>query len=409
MPPTAQFTKSVAANINYWRQLTAELDDDMMTALVHERHNLFRAAEFGLGLADTWRDTADLIVQAFPLIRRFGDWREWIPILEKSVRQCSEDDLAVKGQALNQLGILYRIDRRFDTALTAHEQEEAVGHLLGEERRLAFSQLRYAETYWRLRRYDEAEAHAEAALASFTSIGADSEHIAACLNILGNIALGRGDLTTAAHNFRESLELYRQVEQPLNLAQVLNNLGRTLQQAGEMDGALASYREAKELLPPEKYAQDAVNVELNIGTFHFNQGNLVGAEEAFGRAYSIQRRHWVPTYYRAMTTMNLANIRLVQGRLDEAEANWRECIEGWRESDAHLMLANSLGGLAETLAAKGATDQAIPLFDEALAILAEYPNAAWAKRLNKLFKQEREDTILAVKDIGHPKPASDGR
>jgi tetratricopeptide (TPR) repeat protein len=103
--------------------------------------------------------------------------------------------------------------------------------------------------------------------------------------------------------------------------------------------------------------------------------------------------------------MNLANVLLAQEKLDESEAYWRECIPEWRQADAHLMLANSLGGLAETLVAKGDIDQAIVHFDEALEIIAEYPADVWARKLGGMFSQERAEALKAKNSGGHPQAA----
>ncbi len=51
MISTPQFTRSVAANVAYWRQRTSDLSERKLGALDRERQNLYRATEFGLSLS----------------------------------------------------------------------------------------------------------------------------------------------------------------------------------------------------------------------------------------------------------------------------------------------------------------------------------------------------------------------
>ena len=87
----------------------------------------------------------------------------------------------------------------------------------------------------------------------------------------------------------------------------------------------------------------------------------------------------------------LGNTLLKQERLAEAEAYLQEGTRLWLQSDDELMRANTLGTIAELYVRQGMTAEAVVLFDEALALLARYPDDASAKRLSADFtKQLRE-------------------
>ena len=121
------------------------------------------------------------------------------------------------------------------------------------------------------------------------------------------------------------------------------------------------------------------------------------AEAAFRRADSPYMRKQGRPYDRALTKMNLANVLLAQGRVNEAEKYWQASIQEWRQVDSRLMLANSLSGLAETYVEQGKFEEVIPLYQEALAIAIDHPDDAFAQRLRKRFEDALNDLgVLSV-------------
>ena len=117
MLPSAQFCESIAANMTYWRRRVNDLDKSDSRAFAGEEQNLFRAVKFGLELPQTWQDTAELIVDCWNLVKDHSFGTEWIPVLEAVVAGSDENNLNLKAQALDQLGILYRRNRQFNAAL----------------------------------------------------------------------------------------------------------------------------------------------------------------------------------------------------------------------------------------------------------------------------------------------------
>jgi hypothetical protein len=63
------------------------------------------------------------------------------------------------------------------------------------------------------------------------------------------------------------------------------------------------------------------------------------------------------------------------------------------------MLANSLSGLAETHVEQGKFEDVIPLYEEALAIVREFPDDTWAQRLRDRF----ENTLAELGDLSTEK------
>lgn len=398
MLPSAQFCESLAANVAYWRRRVSDLAIEDARSLTGEGQNLFRAAKFGLDLPQTWQDTAQLIVESWILVKEQSFGTEWIPLLKAVVSGSDENNLELKAQALDQLGILYRRDRQFDAALAAHEQEEQIGRDLGDQCRLAQAAMRFGETYWRMRQNEKAEGYTRTALKILLELKADPNVVATCYHDLGSINQNLGNLGASESQLRQALDLRREHGETLLVARTLMNLGLTLDSADHPEDAIDCYEEAKDLFASVNNEFELARVENCLGTLHYYQGNLDDAEAAFRRANSPYMRRQGRPYDRALTKMNLANVLLANGRINEAEKYWIACIQEWRLVNSPLMLANSLSGLAETYVERGNFEEVIPLYEEALAIVIEYPDDTFAQRLRKRFEDALTD--LGVFSMG---------
>ena len=387
--PSADFSRSVSANLAYWLIRSKELDDRTLHRLDDERHNLYRAARFGMGLESTLCDAARLILQIYPLIERRGYWRRWIPLLEEAENNCGEADAALQVRLLDRLGQCYRLNRQWEESIAKHRREETLATETGDQLLIAKSRLNLSQTYWSLRQYDEAVRHGEKALAGFTEFGGDAEQFGATTTILGLIALGRGKLETAETWLRQAVDAYRSIDRPALLARSLMNLTITLERDGRNEDALPYCQEALVILEPTEHELDKVRIELTLGTLYLNLKRLVEAEEAYKRANSPALRRMEDNYLRALLANNLGSVYLEMGHLEESERTLKESIILWRQSGGRLMLANTLGTMAETKLAMGCPQEALPFLEETIAICAEFPNDGWGKELLAKYSEIR--------------------
>jgi len=393
MGPSQKFAGSVAANVAYWRARLDDTSDESLKSIDFDRVNLYRAIEFGMGLPSTWHDTARLIVDCFSFIVQKGYYRDWIPLIDKVASCCAEEDLALKGRLLDQLGICYRRNRQIEAAIATHLDEERIGELLDDESRKAFARMQLSTAYWRQRNYALADEYGIAAMEGFSKLENNKDKVASCLVNLGNIASGRGDLSLAEERLKQSLNLYRQLDQPANLATALKNLSTVYETAGEYDEALLVLIEASDVLAPTEYEIDKAGIEINIGTLYFRKRELDLAEAAFRRADSPYMREHGPIFYRALTANNFGNVYLVREQWEEAELYLQASVRLFRQIQAQVNLANSLSGVAEAMIGMGREDGAIPLYDEAIEIVSGFPEDAWAQRLYDEFVQARDQLV----------------
>lgn len=387
--PSAEFRRSIGANLVYWLERTQDLDDKTLHGLDREQHNLFRAVNFGLQLKETYCEAANLILQIYPLIERRGYYRRWIPLLENAVGNCAASDQELIVHLLDRLGQCYRLDRRWDKSLARHHQEEDAAVQLGDMNLIAKARLNLSQTYWSQRRYDEAQAYGEKALSGFKKSNGNPEQFAATLSNLGLIALGRGELDAAEDWLEQTIAAYRSLKRPALLARSLMNLTITLERAGHVEKALAKCREAQVVLETTEHELDKVRVELTLGTLYMDLQQWENAENAYKRADSAALRRSGDAYLMAVTTNNLGSVYMEQGRLQESEWALKKAITFGRQSGAKLMLANILGSMAETKLAMDRPDEARPFLDEAIAIAAAYPDDGWGVHILQQYRALR--------------------
>jgi tetratricopeptide (TPR) repeat protein len=214
--------------------------------------------------------------------------------------------------------------------------------------------------------------------------------MAATLDILGLVAHGRGDYILAEARLSQSLNSWRQLNQPTELARALTNQAVTLQTQSKFEAALAHYQEAAAVLEPTASNLEKASVQNSLGTLHFTLGHLAEAEAAFRRANSSALQQSANPHLQAQVGQNLGNVLLEQGQLEGAEAYLSEAIVLWRQTEDEVMLATTLGNLAETWLKQGQPQAAVPLYDEAIALLARYPHDAWAVQLLGEFRAQRQ-------------------
>jgi tetratricopeptide (TPR) repeat protein len=387
MQPSTQFTHSVAANISYWQQRTHNLTDDSLPALDRERQNLYRAAQFGLHLSDTWQETAELILQAYVFIERRGYWGEWIPMLEQLLARCPECDLAVRGRILDHLGLFYRHNRQLEQAYAAHQAELEIGLTLQDKWREAHACINLGAVCREMRRFDEAKTCILRAQKAFQAIKVPLVKHAFVVLELGLLAKAQGHWQDAEEHLNYSVSLWREVGDPVYLANSLRLLGQVLVTQDKIDKALGVYHEAIDALTQTENHLEKTRVFNDLGSLHWQQKNLAEAEQFFLKANSAFLRQSGNIFDQALVLNNLGTVYMAQGKLSEAACSFQRSITLWKNCDDPIQLANSLGGLAEVKAAQGDVTGARQLYSDSLNLLALFPQDAWGHKLHKEYTE----------------------
>jgi tetratricopeptide (TPR) repeat protein len=174
------------------------------------------------------------------------------------------------------------------------------------------------------------------------------------------------------------------------------NLAVTMERAGRLDEGIEQCQEALAILAPTEHELDKVRVELTMGTIYMHLERWSQAEEAYLRAYSPALRRSGNAYLACLAANNLGSVYLAQGRLYESQRILQKSIQWGRRSQGRLMLANSLGSMAETMIAMGRKEEACKFLEEAVTIAADYPDDGWGRALYKQYSVLREENLRAA-------------
>lgn len=389
--PSPEFTNSIVAGLEYWRERTRDMNDQVIAQIDGRRQNLFRAVHFGLELEAAWPVVAEVALQTVPLVNRRMYRVEWIPVLEGLLARCPAEDRSLKFDLLIQLGRMQRLERQLEQATRTHQAAEALARELGDEAALARAYYNLGRGYYDRHQYEEAERYCQAALDILDDLeNADQSLIAWSLNTIGLAFGAQGDLDKAKYYLARNVAIMRTLDDPTGLVRALIDQSHNLLLYDELDEAIACLLEAEDLLAPTDNELDKTMLGINLGSIYFRQGEWLLAEEAFRQSYSPYLRQSGNLHYQAYLATYLGNVLLKQERFVEAEAYMRQGVTLWRQMNDDLSLANAVGSLGEVLVAQGDAAAAIPLFDEALVLLKRFQEHSRAKGLQELFEDERK-------------------
>lgn len=386
---SSEFVDSLQGALTFWQQ---RLASEPPTRLEPERHNLYRAVQFGLVLPHTQASAAALTVAAFPFVYARGYWQEWLPVMEKAVSVASMAQTGSTFWMLTRLGQLRRLNRKLAEALSAHGQALDVAVKTGEPFLMAVAHYDLGRALRDTRSYGEAEKQLQAAAQLLEQIeGEDALGLAASVNnALGRLAHDRGQLAEA-QGFLERAVAMRRVHGPaVTLADNLHDLGNLFRASGAFERALACYDEALDLLQGTGHRLNRAQIHFSRGVLHFSRREYALAEAVFREIDLPFLRETGNLHLQAMILVSLGNALLYQGRYGEAVDMLRTAVALWEQLEDDLELANAIGSLGEALVGLGEKEKAGAMFDEALALLARYPDTARAGRLRALFIAERE-------------------
>lgn len=237
-------------------------------------------------------------------------------------------------------------------------------------------------------RLDDAQAHAQRALALQRALGLDAG-TATALSNLGTLARDRGDYASALDLFRQALAIREHSDDQLELT--LRNLALIYRDLGD-DAAARDY--FTRALDVARRHGDSANYAATLGTwagYLVDSGEfapaLAAAEESLAVSGAIGDRPSV-----GFDLLNSGRALLGLGRLTEADARLHEAVAIGHELNQHEIIAHSQVSLAEVALARGDAAQANKLLQAAFAD----PQTARYKPLMVEVNELREKIATAI-------------
>ncbi len=216
------------------------------------------------------------------------------------------------------------------------------------------------------------EGDAEAGLAAFHEIAQSFPTIPEVFNNLGAICTAMDRFTDAQAAFERAVAL-----SPDN-SSAYYNLGMVLFRQGDYVSASDNFLKSSELSPEDP------EILNNLGVSYFQLERWSQAREVFDRALSI-----LPDY--VSPQMNLVDVDLAEGRLDDAYERCRPLAEESKDYDAWIKLMECASQRAERSLDDTAEicESALGIFGDDVAMRASFGRAV---RARQVLLEETEST-----------------
>ncbi len=388
MKTNPQFIQSIQSGLRYWQKKTKAMGPTQLQWLDTRRHNLHQAIIFGLNQPETWEDTAKLLLQTFDFSEWHSYWQEWVSVFEQALTNAPEKETGLYGRLQNRLGQLYRLDNQLPLAKAQHQAALALAQQLQDEELLAITYNCIAEFHLSQKNVELTKANGQAAL-ELTRAKPELRRLEAFTHrILGQIEGYTGNYTAAIKHYQHAGHYWREVNNHIYLARSLTDLGNAYVNNKEFSSAEKAYEEAGEIFASSEYMKDKAIVYLNLGVLHYRQEAWPEAEAAFLQINPISLQEQKEFGLLAQFYNNVGNVYLKMAQWGKASDYLTEAIKIFRQRNVEDELGNSLGTIASVYVQLGDRTRALHCFEEALALLAKFPESAWAQRLSVEFRAE---------------------
>lgn len=374
------FEEQIQRNLTYWLKKLREADEIQFTQLNEERKGLFRAVEFGLRLPAAWPQTAELVRLFFDLVERNGYHREWLPLLQKVITDCTGHDRRLRGRLLNQLGVLQR-NYDLQSAIASHQQALQVGEDLNNRVASGEAYFHLANDYLLRNQLLPALEYGQKAWQIFEQEAVEAKWRAVALAVLGEVATKQGEYQQAESYYQQAIELLRPGPHLTILTRTLINQANNYQLANQAEQALSIYEEARDLIATSQSVQDKISFYISLGSLYFALGRIEEAGAAFENCLEGDFYRFTPPLFQANLYNNLGNVRFKQQLLPQSKQYLEQAIAIYRQVGNEIYLANAVLTLADVMADLGEPEASRQLCQEAITLLEKYPLNDFARHL----------------------------
>ena len=250
-----------------------------------------------------------------------------------------------------------------ERALTASEGIETSS--IGAKALYAAANLAFKQS-----NYERAEALSKESLALYRELE-DQRGIALSLSTLGNVAWVRGDTAGAHSLLEEALALFREVDDKEFAAYSLFSLALLANSQGEYARACALYEEGLALFREIQHKRGIANILSQLAQSLFvSQGDQARVRSLLVESLTLSREIGFKEGI-AASLLYLGQLARSQGDLATARSEAEESVVLYKEMGHRHGTAESLAVLGKVLAAEGDYATARGLYEESLVLSGE--------------------------------------
>jgi CHAT domain-containing protein len=294
----------------------------------------------------------------------------WFRLALQVAEQCH--DQISRGQALNNLGVVYSNQGDFENALLSLQQSLTLKDAKDLAGR-AVTLNNIGNLFMEQAEYERAIEYHRQALA-LRELEKEADGQASVLGNLGNDYYRQGNYRLALDYYQQALPL-RDAADRLWHGGILNNIGNIYRYQGDFELALDYYQRglaiAKEELP------QAARIKNNIGTVYILRRQFAQAEALLQE--SLAQRSPEDLDGRASVLNNLGAVAQERGELARAQTYFQQSLQLREAFNQPLLIAESLINLAHIAHLRDCDNEALALIERALhtARHSDQPDLRW--------------------------------
>lgn len=362
---TPQFQQYIRRAAQYMANKLAS-NDATAPLSTGDRKQAIRILEYALHEPDTWAEGKTLLLTMAPVMERAGYRNEWMPYLQKGIRQGQHipDEEAIA--ALNfHLGVLQELVGDYPQARSTLQTSAALYEKLGKTSERGRSLNRLARVAQRQRQHQEASTLATQALDLLPKNDAERGY---SYQMLGAVALDKCEWVTAAELFEQAYQCWQADNNKLMMARTLSNLGIAQRRLKQYDKAIATYEQVIVVLTELHDPINQAVTQMNLGNTYLDLEQPEAALPLLEAAEIVFRQS--QEYLRLGKVNN--NIGLAHSQLQQ----WDSALEAFTRSLDYFerignnsSVVNVLDGIGMVYLEQGNYQMALKTFENALTRL----------------------------------------
>lgn len=372
---------------NETRRLINEVCNITKTVPTTTRLDAWHILDLGLMQPGIWPLARDLLLTLAPKMEQEGFRDEWMPLLDKGVRQSQAmKDISSEAELTLALGRLQELHHKYGCAKRHLQQSIVCFDLLQDQNGKAKALNRLAFV---ARQQDDYQRVQQLSQEALKLLDCDNVERANCFYLLGAVAFDQQDWNKAEQFYRISLAVWEESRDVRRIASGYRNLGNALGCRKKYEEAMDSYIHAIKLF--EKI-HDPVNlavVRMNLGNIHIFLDQPSHALILFAQAEAL--------FHKIQNEKYLAMIYMNQGIAYHKLCNWayaeeilNKSIQLWQRLGHTRYLINSMDELGLVYLKQGFHQCALSLFNDALYKLNQVMELPNYERLKQLLTTHTE-------------------
>jgi tetratricopeptide (TPR) repeat protein len=318
-----------------------------------------------------------------------------------------QESLAIKTQIGDKRGMAASLDEiaqvhnmlgKPDQAAKDYQEVLKLEKEVGDQAGIGIALMNLGDIYSGVGRFDDALNAAKEALQIQIALG-DENSQALSLNNIGMIYFNKAQYDDALTYLQRSLDLRQKLKVSSDIAQTMNNVGEAYRMLGQYDKALDSYLHALELSRAAGDKRQTGAISDSMASFFEQQGRFGAALNAQQDALSNFQQLQERSADMAMIVADYGNALTLLGRGDEAQKSLDEALKLARSVQNDSVIAAVLNLQGDRYFYAGGFSAARPLYDQALQVSSK------AKDSQGILLSKFNLARLSIKD-GHASSAA---